>query len=192
MILGSDKAKVSDGALGETFRSTAYQAEIKGKTYILHDTVGLGEHSGGTVDSAKAAGNLYRLATDLSNSGGVHLLVFVIKCGRLTETIYKNYALFHRGFCNSEVPIVIIVTGCENVEPTMDTWWVDNEPSFTGAGMQFKDHACVCAFKGAKTKSGYYRNEDLVEVSLEMVKELIIQNCMSDGWKMVCHPRPHS
>ena len=191
MILGSDKAKVSYGALGETFRSTAYQAEIKGKTYILYDTVGLGEHSGGTVDSTKAVGNLYCLVTDLSNCAGVHLLVFVIKCGRLTETIYKNYALFHHGFCDSKVPIVIIVTGCENMEPTMDMWWTGNEPSFTKTGMTFAGHACVCAFKGAKTKSGGYRNEDLVEMSVGMVKELIIQNCMSDGWTNVCHPRPH-
>ena len=90
MILGSNKAKVGNGALGETFRTTVYPVEIDGKTYILHDTVGLGEHSGGTVNSTKAAGNLYHLLTDLSNSWGVNLLVFVIKCGRLTKTIHKN------------------------------------------------------------------------------------------------------
>jgi hypothetical protein len=64
------------------------------------------------------------LVTDLSNSGGVNLLVFVMKRGRLTETIYKNYDLFHHGFCNSNVPIVVVVTGCEDIEPTMDRWWL--------------------------------------------------------------------
>ena len=122
MILGTDEAKVGNSARGETFESSAYSVEIDGKSYILHDTVGFGEHSSGTVDSARAVGNLYRLVTDLSSSEGVNLLVFVIKCGRLTETMDKNYKLFRRGFCDSKVPIVIVVTGCENVEPTMDTW----------------------------------------------------------------------
>ena len=119
MILRCNKAKVSDGVLRETFRSTIYPVEINGKTYNLHDTVRLGEYSGGTVDSAKAAGNLYQLMKDLSNSGGVNLLIFVIKHSRLTETIHKNYVLFHYGFWNSQVPIVVIVTGYENVELTM-------------------------------------------------------------------------
>jgi len=186
MILGSDKAKVGDGALGETFRTTVYPVEIDGKTYLLHDTVGLGEHSGGTVDSAKAVGNLYRLVTDLSNSGGVNLLVFVIKCGRLTETIHKNYGLFYQGFCDSQVPVVLVVTGCEDVEPTMDTWWIDNQASFGLATMSFDDHACVCAFKGSKGSNGTYRNGELVEESAEVVKQLIVQRCMRNGWKKVC------
>jgi predicted GTPase len=185
MILGCNKAKVGDGALGETFRSTIYPVEIDGKTYNLHDTVGLGEYSGGTVDSAKAAGNLYRLMKDLSNSGGVNLLIFVIKRGRLTETIHKNYVLFHRGFCDSQVPIVVIVTGCENVEPTMDAWWIDNKRTFTEAGMLFAGHACVCAFKGRKTENGGHRNEDLVNESVEVVKQLVVQRCMAIGWEKV-------
>jgi hypothetical protein len=186
MILGSDKAKVGHGALGETFRSTAFPVEIAGKIYSLHDTVGLGEYSGGTVDSAKAVRNLYRLVTDLSNSGGVNLLVFVIKCGRLTENMHKNYGLFHHVFCDSRVPIVIIITGCENVEPAMDTWWINNESSFTKAGMSFNDHACVCAFRG--TKASGYCNMYLVEESVDVVKRLIVENCMPNGWEKVCHP----
>ena len=189
MILGHDKAKVSNGLRGETFKSTSYPIKLDGKTYNLHDTVGLGEHSRGTVDSAKAAKNLYRLLTVLSNSGGVNLLVFVIKCGqRLTQTMHKNYTLFHDGFCNSKVPIVIVVTCCENVEP-MDTWWIDNERLFTQARMPFNGHACVCAFKGGKTKQGDYRNEDLVEKSVGVVQQLIVLSCMPDGWKKVRHPQ---
>jgi hypothetical protein len=188
LILGSDEAKVGDGALGETFSSTSYTIEIDGKIYTLHDTVGLGEHSGGTVDSAKAVGNLYRLVTDLSNSGGVNLLVFVIKCGRLTDSIHKNYNLFHQSFCDSKVPILIVITGCEIVEPPMDTWWIQNERSFTKVGMSFNGHACVCAFRGTRTNNGGYRNEDLIGASAKVVKELIVHHCMSNGWKKVCHP----
>jgi len=187
MILGSDKAEVANRARGVTFESTVHPAKIDGKPYNLHDTVGLGEHSSGTADSAKAVRNLYRLVTDLSNSGGVNLLVFVIRQGRLTDTIHKNYVLFHHGFCDSKVPIVIILTHCEYVEPTMETWWIDNEASFTEAGMTFNGYACVCSFKGTE-RSGY-RNEILVGKSVEVVKPLVVQQCIPDGWKMVCrHP----
>jgi len=185
MVLGSDEARVDDAACGQTFRTAVYPADIDGKTYSLYDTVGLGEHSGGTVDSAKATGNLYRLVTNLSNSGGVNLLVLVMKRGRLTETIGKNYTLFHHGFCDSKVPIVIVVTGCEDVEPTMDAWWTKNEWCFTQAEISFEGHACVCAYKGAKTGSGDYRNQDLVVCSVGVVKKLLVQYCTSGGWKMV-------
>ena len=184
MILGIDKAKVANRALGVTFESTVYPVELDGKTYNLYDTVGLGEYTGGTVDNPNAIRNLYRLVTDLSNSGGVSLLVFVMKQGRLTETIPKNYALFYRGFCDSKVPIMIIVTGCENMQPTMDTWWTENEASFTKAGMLFDGHACVCASKGRKTETGY-RDEDLVRDSVGVVKQLVVRYCMSNGWEKV-------
>ena len=188
MIFANDEAKVGDGAAGVTFRSTPYQIKINGKPYTLYDTVGLGEYSGGTVDSTKAVGNLYHLVTDLSNSGGVNLLVFVIKKSRLTETMVKNYVLFHRGFCDSKVPIVIIVTCCEDVEPTMDTWWINNKTSFTNAKMTFDGHACVCAFKG--TESSGYRTKHLVGESAGVVKRLVVERCMRDGWKMVRRPPP--
>ena len=185
MIIGSDKAAVSHGLLGETFRNTIYPVEIGGRAYNVYDTIGLGEHSGGTVDNHKAVVNLYYLLVSLFNSGGVNLLVFVMKCGRVTETIQKNYELFYKIFCDSKVQIVIVVTGCENVEVAMDTWWTDNEPSFTKAGMTFAGHACVCASKGAKIKGGGYRNEDLVDQSVKKVKELVVRHCMSNGWTQV-------
>jgi predicted GTPase len=49
MILGSDKAKVGNSLRQETLKDTVYPVEIDGKTYNLHDTVGLGEYSGSTV-----------------------------------------------------------------------------------------------------------------------------------------------
>lgn len=187
MILGGDKAGVAVNN-GEQPLQASYPVNIDGKTYNLHDTIGLGEHTR-NVNSAKAAGNLYRLVADLSNRGGINLLVYVIKSNKPSaETLRKNYNLLHHGFCNSKVPIVIVVTGCENLEPTMDTWWVDNEASLTQAGMSFKGYACVCAFRGTKTRNGGYRNEDLVEDSVNVLRQLVVQHCRSNGWKRVQHP----
>jgi hypothetical protein len=186
MILGSDKAKVDDH-LAQPLRSTVYRVEIHGEAYNLHDTVGLGERNG-DVDSARAAGNLYRLVDDLSNAEGINLLVYVVRCNRRSvETMRKHYSLIHHGFCDSKVPIVIVVTGCETVGPTMDSWWSDREASFTAAGMLFNGHACLCAFKGLKTENGGYRNEDLFNHSMKVVRQLIVQRCMSNSWKKVWH-----
>ena len=185
VILGSDQAKVGNHLFEETFKSTVYPVKLHGKTYNLYDTIGLGEYRNGTVDYPRAVRNLYRLVTDLSDSGGVNLLLFVIRCSqRLTETMHKNYTLIHHGFCDSEVPIVIVITGCEDVE-LMDVWWIDNEASFLKAGMLFVGHACVCASKGGRTRSGGYRNEELVYESVGVLQALIVENCMSNGWKKV-------
>ena len=50
--------------------------------------------------------------------------------------MHINSSLFHHGFFDFKVPIVIVVTGFEKVEPTMNTWWI-NEACFTRARMSF-------------------------------------------------------
>jgi hypothetical protein len=191
MILGSDKAKVSDDALRHTFRDdirrNSYSIDIDGKIYRLHDTDGLGTRIGESVDSAKAAGSLFRLIDNLSNSGGINLLVHIVKCSNKTaaETMRKNYSLLHHGFCDSKVPVVLVVTHCDKAKPTIDTWWIKNAPLFTDAGMSFKGHAWVCAFQRTGRKGSGSRSVDGVKDSAEVVKQLIVQHCMSNGWKKV-------
>jgi len=111
--------------------------------------------------------------TQISEAGGVNLRIFVVECGRLTESTHKHYTLFYRGFCGSKVPIVIVVTNCEDAEPTIDSWWTDHEPSFTLAGMLFDGHACVCA-GGINTR-----------FLLHVVKQLIVEHCTLNGWTKV-------
>ncbi|KAF8878688.1 P-loop containing nucleoside triphosphate hydrolase protein [Gymnopilus junonius] len=182
MIIGSDQATVSGDATRCTFDSTRFATEIAGKSYNLFDTTGFGDFTYDSMDIFKTIQTLHKFLTDLSKDGGIHLLVFVVRCGRLTQTVHKNYALFHQGFCDAQVPIVVIVTGCEDVEPRMVEWWTRNESFFTRAGMSFEDYACVCAFKGRSTPLGY-ANEDLVDESTELVEKLIAQHCKSVGWK---------
>ena len=191
MILGGNEAITKNSQLGLPLQNAVYPVKIDGKTYNLHDTVGLEERSS-NANGARAAGNLYRLVAELSNAGGISLLVYVVKSNNRTpEILCKNYNLLHHGFCNSEVPIVVVVTGCENVKPTMDTWWIDNEASFTKVGMSFDGHACVCAHSGRKIYPNYL-DEDLVEDSVDVVRQLVVENCRSNGWKRVRHPYPKS
>ena len=83
---------------------------------------------------------------------------------------------------------MIVVTGCENVGLTIESWWSNHKASFAAAGMFFNGHASMCMFKGLKTKNGGYHNEDLFNHSMMAVRQIIIQHCMSNGWKKVWHP----
>jgi len=177
MILGSDEAS-AEGGLTRRLQNDVYTGDILGKGYKLYDTIGLGEESR-DAESASATKNLFDLVGELSKSGGINLLVYVTNCNKQSlKTMRKNYSLMHHGLCNSMVPIVLVVTGCENVRPSVDNWWTKNEPSLTQTGISFAGHACVCAIKG--------RNIEYQEV----VRQLVVQHCLEDGWKQVW--RTHS
>ncbi|KIK56475.1 hypothetical protein GYMLUDRAFT_120326, partial [Collybiopsis luxurians FD-317 M1] len=144
MILGSAKAPISSGAEGCTFEGKPYSVTIGATGYVLWDTAGLDEGREGRVVSKQALKDLSNLVLRLSLSGGVSLLVLVMRGPRITEAILKNYQTFYDGFCNKNVPIVIVVTGMEN-EDNMDEWWIRNGPSFTKRKMFFKGSACITA-----------------------------------------------
>jgi len=168
MILGSDKAN-AEGSLTRRLKNDVYTGNILEETYNLYDTIGLGQQSR-DVESARATKNLFDLVGELSKSGGINLLVYVTNRNKQSpKTMRKNYSLMHHGLCDSRVPIVLVVTGCENV----DNWWIENEPSLTQAGMSFTGHACVCAIKGRGVN---YQ---------EVVRRLIAQHCLQDGWRQV-------
>jgi len=190
MILGSDTASAGNRAGGKALGNTAHTVEINEKTYLLHDTVSLGEHSGTT--GAEVVGKIYRLLTHLSDNGGVNLLIFVVRHNTPIETMRKHYSLFHRGLCDSKVPVVIVITGFENVG-LANLWWTNHEDSLTKAGMSFRGHACVCAFKGEKTSTGYSHDENLVKESVGVLRRLVVRSCMPTGWENVrYYPYPRS
>ena len=89
----------------------------------------------GTVPAKDAVVNLYSLIRSLDNS--VSLLIYCV-CGlSVKHDMVKNYTMFYKVFCQKQVLVVIVVTGLENKEPTMESWWVENKVSYTKAGMSF-------------------------------------------------------
>jgi len=168
MILGNIKANAGVSGLAQSRRNVIHRGEIHGETYNLHDTVGLGANVR-DIDSTRATRSLYHLVGDLSSNGGINLLVYVIRNNKgRGENLRKNYNLIRHGFCDSKVPIVIIITGCENERPT---WWSKNDLS--QVGISFDGYACVCAIEG--------RNGDYEEV----VRQLVVKCCLEEGWKQV-------
>ena len=109
----------------------------------LWDTAGLDEGPEGTVPADQAESNLKQLMQELTRSGGIHLVIYCIRCTRLTRALKRNYDLFYIGVCRKKVPIALVVTGLEYQSDKMETWWTSNEATLRRNGMSFDDHACV-------------------------------------------------
>lgn len=183
MLHGEDIAPVSSGARGCTFESKPYTIIIDGREYRIHDTAGLDEGAAGKVSSKEAISKLYQLLRNLE--GGVVLLIYCMRGPRLTDAIQRNYRIFYEGFCSKKVPIVVAVTGLEDVEPQMESWWTDgDEPggkAFAKYGMHFDGHACITASRGKKN-----RNVEEYEESKRVLEQLIVdKHQKGKPWKMV-------
>lgn len=146
LILGSDHdvARTSSSALSCTLDARPYDVTIQGRDFRIFDTVGLNEPQSlrdpdcliGAINKA------YRLVRFLSDTGGINLLVFCIRRGRITANMQQNYLLFHDFLCHKKVPIAIVITHLEH-EENMENWWLENEPHFTECGISVVGHACT-------------------------------------------------
>lgn len=177
LILGREDAKISQDAGGCTLDNKSYPVKIEGQTYHLYDTAGLNRGGADTLEHPGAVQNLTSLVQSLAPNGrsNIHLLVFVVRCGRLPQTTEKAYKFLYYDVCKARVPIVLVVTGCENVEPDMDHWWsASTKERFERSGMEFDGHACVCADKGRMVE-GEYSNSEVFEESREKVQNLILR-----------------
>jgi predicted GTPase len=177
LVKGINVAETSSKAKGCTFESTPYNVIIHNSNYNLFDTAGLNEWEGGKVSAKEAVVNLYKLICDLED--GVSLLVYCVRGPRIKDTTVKNYKLFYEALCQEQVPIVVAVTGLENEEPTMDSWWTQNKQTFKDAGMTFEGHACITATKG---KGNVFEEE--YKESAEKVKKLMKRSSRNKPWKM--------
>ena len=121
---------------------------------------------------------LYQLIRQLDD--GVTLLVFVMR-GRIKATTEDNYRLFYDIFCDKQVPIVMVVTGLEELDD-MGQWWFENKPAFDQYKMSFKAVACITATKG-KCRKGVYSYGVEYEESKLKVEDLIHRHYMWVPWK---------
>jgi len=148
LILGLDHdvARTSSGASSCTLDARPYDVSIQGRDFRIFDTVGLNEPQSlrdpdcliGAINKA------YRLVKYLSDTGGIHLLVFCIRRGRITANMQQNYLLFHDFLCHKKVPIALVITHLEH-EENMEDWWLYNHSHFTECGIHIVGHACITA-----------------------------------------------
>ncbi|KAH7923779.1 hypothetical protein BV22DRAFT_1068031 [Leucogyrophana mollusca] len=149
MIVGSRVAATSQQAAPCTLDAQDYEAYIDGQQYRIYDTVCLNEpkkleqkkHNLAAIEKA------YRLIASLVDVGGVHLLIFCFRAGRFTEDSRRAYLLFSEFICESQVPVVIVITHLEKTVP-MEDWWADNQHQFDFCDVPAVAHACVTTLDG--------------------------------------------
>ncbi|KAG1826352.1 hypothetical protein EV424DRAFT_1391845 [Suillus variegatus] len=152
-----------------------YTIEFHGEPYKVFDTVGLEETQLGIKEYLEAVDNAYKLIKKLDAEGGVDLLLFCIRAGRLNATIQSNYRLFHEFLCEKKVPIVLVITHLER-EARMDDWWDRQQSTFEKTyGIRVADHACITA---ANRLDG--RHKDRYEESRVTVRTLVEKFTVDD------------
>lgn len=169
LLAGKEVAKTSPDIDGCTKTSKPYSLVLNGESYVIWDTAGLDEPMMGDTECLHAAEQVCKLVKDLVKAGGIHLLLFCYRQGRITTITQKNYALVYEVACRKSVPIAIVVTHLEQ-EKCMEGWWVQNAEIFEQRGIKFCKHACVTTLSG-----------DLkVQESREAIRRLL-KGLKSDG-----------
>jgi hypothetical protein len=177
MLLGEDKAKVDNGAVGTTIEATPYTVDIDGRLFAVYDTAGLNEAEQGSVDSASAVKDIWNLLRSLEQ--GISLLVYVVK-QRLSEQAKKNYEMFYNVLCQGSVKMVLVITHLDTV-PNMDDWWEQNQVHFKKHGIQYEGYACVIAHPG-KLRDGKPLFQDEYNDSKPKLKYLVQNHVQEVPW----------
>ncbi|KAG1796132.1 P-loop containing nucleoside triphosphate hydrolase protein [Suillus subaureus] len=159
LMAGKDVAVTSNDTQRCTLHWQQYPIKFDGESYMVFDTVGLDEPQLNITEYLNAVENAYRLIQDLEAQGGIDLLLFCMRAGRLTETLRTNYRLFHEFLCDKKVPIVVAVTHLET-ETTMEDWWGRNEKTFQQ--MHVAGHACITAKNNVHFQNLYEQSRVII------------------------------
>ncbi|KAG2143269.1 P-loop containing nucleoside triphosphate hydrolase protein [Suillus cothurnatus] len=185
LIAGKDIAPTSPDALPCTTEEHAYEVDIRGQRYILHDTVGLGEGSHGSMPTDVApAKKLKYFLRRMSQQDGLHLLVYCVRGSRATRALRHSYETFAAAIAGMTVSVVLAVT-CIDDLPEAGDWWRRNGKTVESLGIRFDAHACICTLPGDSYRDRRYQSK--IDVC-EKISEL----CSHDGEVRVRRPRRQS
>jgi len=180
LMAGEQRALTSSGMERCTMHWNKHAIRFGGHNYNVFDTIGLEEPELGMEEYLKTILNARNLVMELENKGGIDLLLFCVRAGRVTATIQNNYRLFHEWLCEKKVPIVLVLTGLER-ETVMEDWWTRNKSNFDKHRIVVDGHACITA---ANDLDG--RHRVLYEESRKLVHSLVKKHTYDrseGGWK---------
>ncbi|KAG6375559.1 hypothetical protein JVT61DRAFT_3123 [Boletus reticuloceps] len=180
LIAGKKVCETSSGALGCTLEYRRHLLDLGDQHYAIWDTAGLDEGTQGTVPAEKAEAYLKQLLHELVQNNGVDLLVYCVRGTRVRSALLTNYHIFYSAICRRKVPIAIVITGLENQEGNMETWWYRNEPHFGLLKMFFESHACVTTLESS-VENALLRERR--EVSRAAVNKMITNTCRTEQWR---------
>ncbi|EGN95028.1 hypothetical protein SERLA73DRAFT_77044 [Serpula lacrymans var. lacrymans S7.3] len=181
LIAGRNIADTSSRAHGCTMESRSYDIKIEANNLQLFDTMGLNGPEIQGNEHLEAIAKAYDLIDRLGNSGGIQLLVFCIRGGRITKTIHQNWRLFDDVLCDKGVPTVMVITGLEHADP-MERWWTDNHLHFKPYGITAVGQACVTAIPDLDRLY-----EEKLNILKLKVRELLLRHCEDLGYNVGRH-----
>ncbi|KIJ10289.1 hypothetical protein PAXINDRAFT_34755, partial [Paxillus involutus ATCC 200175] len=146
LIAGKEITKVSSDVDGCTMASTRYDLTLDNKSIQIFETVGLEEPQMSINDYLAAIEKAHQLISSLNEAGGVHLLLFCMRRGRITATVQTNYQLCCEFLCRKQVPVALVLTGLER-EARMEDWWERNGSTVEKYGIQSIGHVCITAVR---------------------------------------------
>ncbi|KAF8551303.1 hypothetical protein OG21DRAFT_1499211 [Imleria badia] len=148
LMAGDEVALTSSNLEGCTLEAREYSFTLPGPPgempFCIYDTVGLNESEIGVNTYFGAIEKAQELVKSLHDAGGIDLLLFCIRGGRITATMQRNYRLFFEFLCEKKVPLALVVTHLE-YEDVMESWWERNAETFEEYGIRSNAHACVTA-----------------------------------------------
>jgi tRNA U34 5-carboxymethylaminomethyl modifying GTPase MnmE/TrmE len=172
LIAGEKRAKTSSAMEHCTMEWEGYSITFDGHDYKVFDTAGLEDPYLGMEEYLETIVNAHDLITKLNNEGGIDLLLYCIRAGRVTTTIQEHYRLFHEWLCEKRVPVVLVLTGLEREHGSMEDWWTRNKRVFQRYKIHVAGHACITA--ASHLVDG--RHKQLYEESRRLVHSLIIRH----------------
>ena len=182
LIAGDNLADVSSSASGCTMEATSYDVVLtdkkgRGHHIRLFDTVGLNEPSLSKSNYLTAIEKANVLITQLLHTGGIRLLIFCIRGGRITSIMQNNYRLFRDILCQNQVPVAFVITGMENEQP-MEGWWSRNAALFERSNLSCTSHVCVTATRGL---NNVYAKQ--YQASQAAIHSMLLGHMSRTSWK---------
>ena len=173
-------AETSSSAVGCTLDYKRHLLTIGDQRFAIWDTAGLDEGSQGTVPTERAEAYLKQLLHDLAKGSGIDLLIYCVRGTRVRSALLTNYHLFYSAICRKKVPIAIVITGLENQEGNMDTWWLKNEKKFSALQMRFNNYACVTTLQSSMENATLRERRRISKIALI---KMITSTCRTEQWK---------
>ena len=167
-MAGAEVAATSSKLEGCTLHSTKYTFFLGGTPYHIFDTVGLEEPEMGVNTFLGAIEKAHQLIASLHDAGGVDLLLFCIRAGRITAAMQRTYRLFFDIMCGGKVPLAVVVTNLEQ-EEVMEDWWTENEAALRQYGIHSVAHACITSIAERVTMHAKKRAE-----SQEVLRRMLL------------------
>ena len=166
LMAGQQLAETSPDMDPCTLQWQEYSIAFDGYDYQVFDTVGL-IHPNLGMDYLDVIVNAHNLIERLCCGGGIDLLVFCVRAGRVTATTQSNYRLFYEWLCEKKVPIVLVLTGLEG-EERMEDWWNNNKHHFLRYDIHVSGHVCITAADNLEGSG-----QVLYEESRRLVRDLV-------------------